>query len=170
MRILQIRIRIRIPNTYQNRRERTCPLPCLRFERKSARSFWSGSTDFSALSASSLKARVSIPKYSSTPVQTGVCCFSREQGCGSGMFILDPKSEFFPSRIQVKKISESRIRIRTKKFKYFNPKMFLSSRKYDLGCSSRIRILIFYPSRIPDTGAKKAPDTGSGPQHCQGVS
>jgi hypothetical protein len=27
-------------------------------------------------------------------------------------------------------------------------KLFLSSRKYDPGCSFRIRILIFYPSRI----------------------
>jgi hypothetical protein len=48
-----------------------------------------------------------------------------------------PGSEFFPSRIQIK---ES---------KYFMPKIwFLSSRKYDPGCSSRI---------------KKAPDPGSGP-------
>jgi hypothetical protein len=39
--------------------------------------------------------------------------------------------------------------------------MFLSSRKYDLGCSTWIRILIFYPSRIPDPGDKKAPDPGS---------
>ncbi len=37
-----------------------------------------------------------------------------------------------------------------------------SSRKYDPGCSSRIRILIFYPSLIPDPGVKKAPDPGSG--------
>jgi hypothetical protein len=29
-------------------------------------------------------------------------------------------------------------------------------------CSFRIRILIFYPSRIPDPGVKKAPDPGSG--------
>jgi hypothetical protein len=36
---------------------------------------------------------------------------------------------------------------------------FLRSRKYDLGCSSRIRILTFYQSRIP---VKKAPDPGSG--------
>jgi hypothetical protein len=28
--------------------------------------------------------------------------------------------------------------------------------------TSRIRILIFYPSRIPDPGVKKAPDPGSG--------
>jgi hypothetical protein len=35
--------------------------------------------------------------------------------------------------------------------KYFNPKKwFLSSWKYDLGCSSGIRILIFYPYRIQD--------------------
>jgi hypothetical protein len=51
----------------------------------------------------------------------------------------------------------------------FNPKKwFLSSRKYDPGCSSRNRILIFYPSRIQilifyptrilDPGVKKAPD------------
>jgi hypothetical protein len=54
-------------------------------------------------------------------------------------------------------------RIRLKEFKYFNPKKtkkwFLSSRKYDLGCSSRIQMLTFYPSRIPDPGVKKG--TGS---------
>ncbi len=63
-----------------------------------------------------------------------------------------PGSEFFPSPIHIKE------------FKYFNPKnSFLSSRKYVLGCSSRIRILIFYPSRILDPGVKKAPDPD--PQH-----
>ncbi len=45
-------------------------------------------------------------------------------------------------------------RIRTKKW-------FLSSRKYDPGFSSRIRMLTFYPSRISDPGVKKAPDPGS---------
>jgi hypothetical protein len=61
------------------------------------------------------------------------------------MFILDPVSEFFPSR------------------EYFNTKKwFLSSRKCDPGWSSRIRILTFYPFRIPDPGVKKAPDPGSG--------
>ncbi len=29
------------------------------------------------------------------------------------------------------------------------------------GSGSRIRILIFYPSRMPDPGVKKAPDPGS---------
>ncbi len=38
---------------------------------------------------------------------------------------------------------------------------FLSSRKYDPVCSSRIRMQTFYPSRIPDPGVKKAPDPGS---------
>jgi hypothetical protein len=67
------------------------------------------------------------------------------------MFIPDPGSEFFPSRIRIKE------------FKYFNPKKwFLSSRKYDPGCSSRIRDPDpdFIP--IPDPDVKKAPDPGSG--------
>ncbi len=69
---------------------------------------------------------------------------SHTQCCGSGMVY--PGSEFFPSRIRINE------------FKHFNPKkLFLSSRKYDPGCSSRIRIL--YPSRIPDPGVKKAPDS-----------
>ncbi len=69
--------------------------------------------------------------------------------CGSGMFILDPN--FFHPVSQ----------IRVKELKYFSPKKwFESSRKYDPGWSSRIRILIFYPSRIMDPGGKKAPDPG----------
>jgi hypothetical protein len=78
------------------------------------------------------------------------------------MFIPDP-TLFHPGS----ELSPSRIRI--KEFKYFNPKKtkkwflwFLSTRKYDPGCSSRIRKLIFYPSRIPELGVKKAPDPGSG--------
>ncbi len=53
-----------------------------------------------------------------------------------------PGSEFFPSRIPIIEL------------KYFNPKnCCLISRKCDPGCSSRIRILIFCPSRIP--GSKR---------------
>jgi hypothetical protein len=62
--------------------------------------------------------------------------------------IPNPGSEFFHpgSRILIKEL------------KYFNQKKwFLSSRKYDPGCSSRIRILTLYPSRIP-----KGPEPGSG--------
>jgi hypothetical protein len=50
----------------------------------------------------------------------------------------------------------------SKNFCILTNKIFLSSRKYDPGCSSRIRILIFYPSLIPDQGVKKAPDPGFG--------
>jgi hypothetical protein len=61
-----------------------------------------------------------------------------------------PGSEFFTSRIP-----DPGSRIRIKEFKYFNPQiLFINTRKYDLGCSSRIR--------IPDPGVKKAPDPGSG--------
>jgi hypothetical protein len=71
-------------------------------------------------------------------------CFYRSCIPDPGLFsIPDPGSEFFPTRIRIKE------------FKYFNPKKwFLSSRKYDSGCSSRIWIL--------DPGVKKAPDPGSG--------
>ena len=83
---------------------------------------------------------------------------------GSGMF--------YPgSRIRLFSIPDPNClhpgsRIRIKEFKNFKPKKnkkkwFLSSRKYDPGCSSRIRMLTFYPSRIPDPGVKKAPDPGS---------
>jgi hypothetical protein len=40
-------------------------------------------------------------------------------------------------------------------------KLFLSSRNYDPGCSSRIRTLIFYPSRIPGSKRHLIPDPGS---------
>ncbi len=63
-------------------------------------------------------------------------------------------SAFFPSRIRIKE------------FNYFNHKkrFLLSSRKYDSGCSSRIRILTFYPSRIQ--GSKRHKVLDPDPQHC----
>ncbi len=85
--------------------------------------------------------------------------FNRNQCCGSGMFITDPYF-FHPL-----------CRIRIKEFNYFNPKKwFLSSRKYDSVCSSRIRVLTFYPSWIPDPVSRGHKGTGSrildlDPQH-----
>jgi hypothetical protein len=87
------------------------------------------------------------------------------------MFIPDPGSDFFPSRIP-----DPGSRILIKEFKYFKPKKskkwFLSSKKYDPGCSSRIPDpdADFLPSRNPDPGVKKAPNPGSripdpDPQH-----
>ncbi len=89
------------------------------------------------------------------------------QCCGSGMFIPDPGSDFFPSRIPDPNCLHPGSRI-LKEFKYFNPqkstrKWFLSSKKYDPGCSSRIPDpdADFLPSRIPDPGVKKVPNPGS---------
>jgi hypothetical protein len=76
------------------------------------------------------------------------------------MYIPDPGIGFFFSGSRVKKIPNPDPHQRIKVF--FTLKKFLSSRKYDPGFSSRIRILIFYPSRIPDPEVIKAPDPGSG--------
>ncbi len=71
------------------------------------------------------------------------------QCCRSG-------SEFFHPGSRVKKVLDF--------WSGFSPKwLFLSSRKYDPGQSSRIRILIFYPSRIQ--GSKSHRITEPDPQH-----
>ncbi len=84
------------------------------------------------------------------------------QCCGSGMFIPDPGSDFFPSRIMDPNFFHpgSRIRIKVCKFK----KMVLSSRKYDPGCSSRIRMTDPDPDflPIPDPGSRGQKGTGTG--------
>jgi hypothetical protein len=81
--------------------------------------------------------------------------------CGTGIIIPGSRIQIFPSQIQGHKDSGSRMQIRDKEFKYCErKKLFLSSRKYDPGFSSRTRILIFNLSRIPDAGVKKVP-TGS---------
>jgi hypothetical protein len=66
------------------------------------------------------------------------------------MFIPDPGFEFFS-------IPDSRSA--SKNLSILTQKLFLSPRKYDPGCSSRILVLFFLP--IPDPGVKKAPDPGS---------
>jgi hypothetical protein len=82
---------------------------------------------------------------------------------GSHFFHPGSRIRLFPSRIPDPNCFHPGSRIRIKEFKYFNPKKwFLSSRKYDPGCSSRIRILTFYPSRIPGSKRHPIPD----PQHC----
>ncbi len=80
------------------------------------------------------------------------------------LFIPDPGSTYFHpgSRIRIFSIlhpgsASKNLSILTQE------RWFLSSRKYDLGCSSRIRIPNPDPDflPIPDPGAKKAPDPGS---------
>jgi hypothetical protein len=57
-----------------------------------------------------------------------------EQCCGSGMFIPHPHPNF-----SIPDPGLKRSRIRIKNLSFFKPKkLFLSSRKYDPGCSSRI--------------------------------
>ncbi len=74
------------------------------------------------------------------------------QCCGSGMFISDSGSDFFhPGSDFFHPGSASSI---------LTKKWFLSSRKYDLRFSSRIRILKFYPSRIPYPGSRGQKGTG----------
>ena len=90
-----------------------------------------------------------------------------DQCCGSGMLIPDPTffhpgSELSHPRSPDPGSSSKNLSILTpKKAK----KWFLSSKKYDPGCSSRIPDpdADFLPSRIPDPGVKKhpIPDPGS---------
>jgi hypothetical protein len=76
-----------------------------------------------------------------------------------------PRSDFFPSRIPDPNCLHPRSRVRIKEFKYFNPqknkKWFLSSRKYDPGCLSRIPDpdADFLP--IPDPRSRGQKGTGS---------
>jgi hypothetical protein len=75
--------------------------------------------------------------------------------------LLNPGSDFFPSRIPDPNCLHPGSRIRIKELKYFNPQKNLSSRKYYPGCSSRIPDPDSDFLSIPDLGVKKAPDPGS---------
>ncbi len=92
--------------------------------------------------------------------------FSLWQCCGSGMFIPDPGSNFFPSRIPDPNCHHPGSRIHIKEFKHFNPKKngfwALENMIRVVHPWSRILMLTLYPSRIPYPGVKKAPDPGSG--------
>jgi hypothetical protein len=84
------------------------------------------------------------------------------------MFIPDPGSDFYPSRIRTVSIpdfgsSSKNLNILTpKKAK----KWFLSSKKYDPGCSSRIRVLTFSHAGSRIQGSKRHPIPDPDPQHC----
>ncbi len=90
------------------------------------------------------------------------------QCCGSGMFIPDtriPDSNFsIPdprSGILGLNYSGSRIPDPKSRIWICINKLFLSSRKYDQKCSSRIRILISHPSPIPNPVSRGQKGTGS---------
>ncbi len=78
----------------------------------------------------------------------------------------------FPPRIRVKKVPGPGSSSASKnlsddddgEFKYLsilNPENCTKLAETCPGCSSRIRMLILYPSRIPDPGVKMAPESGS---------
>jgi hypothetical protein len=73
-----------------------------------------------------------------------------------------PGSEFLPYRIQGQKDSGSRIRIRIKEFRYFNPKIVSEVAKILSGLFIPDPDPDFYLSQTPDPGVKKAPDFGFG--------
>ncbi len=88
------------------------------------------------------------------------------QCCGSWMFIQDPESEFFPSRIQGKKGTGSRNRVRSKEFKYFlssNCYKALGNMIRNVYPGSQIRTFFYLGSLewISDPEVKKALDSGS---------
>jgi hypothetical protein len=88
------------------------------------------------------------------------------------MFNADPgrlsRIRFFPSRIPGQKDSGAWIRICIKDFSFLTQKLFqaLGIMIQDGHPGSRIRILIFYTSRIPDLEVKKAPDPPHWVQQC----
>jgi hypothetical protein len=87
------------------------------------------------------------------------------QCCGSGMFIPDPRSRIrlFPSRIPNPGSESKNLSILTPPPpKKKNDLKALENIIRVVHPGSRIRMLTFYPSRIPDPGDKKAPDPGSG--------
>ncbi len=77
---------------------------------------------------------INVQRYRYRNLEADPGCLSR---------VLDPNFFYPRSRIQVQKDSGSAST--WKEFKYFIPKnLFLSSRKYDPGCSYRIRISWFF--------------------------
>ncbi len=108
--------------------------------------------------------------YSPFQKKDGKCGKAQTITCCSGISVADPGCLFLiPDPIFFIPDPGSkryRIRIRIKEFKYFKPKkLFLSSRKYDSGCSSRIRIFPHPGSRIRIQGSKKHRLSDPDPQH-----
>jgi hypothetical protein len=85
-------------------------------------------------------------------------CLSRIRIFSIPVRIFSIPVRIFPSRIQIFPNPDTGSASRN--LSILTKKLFLNSRKYDPGCS--FRILILYPSRIPNPGVKKAPDPGSG--------
>jgi hypothetical protein len=82
---------------------------------------------------------------------------------------VNPGSEFFHPGSRVKKIPNPISGPTSKNLSIFNPKKLfqvLGNMIRDVHPGSGSRILIFYPSWIPDAVVKKASDPGLNPQPC----
>ncbi len=80
------------------------------------------------------------------------------QCCGYGMFIPDPGSEFFSSRILDAGSVSKNLSILTQKIAFKLSEIWYGS----VFIPDPDNTLIFYPSRSPDPGIKMAPDPWSG--------
>ncbi len=112
---------------------------------------------------------VAVPVHTDWKMNTGIWGFSvADPGCLPG----PPDPNFSIPDLGSKK-SESA----SKNLSIFYPKkLFPSSRKYDPGCSSRIRILTFYPKKEPDLRSGSATviwpvfaHAARGPAHLHGL-
>jgi hypothetical protein len=73
---------------------------------------------------------------------------------------VDPGSEFFHPESRVKKIPDLGSGSASKNLSIFDPNncfQALGNMIRDVHPGSRIQVLVFYPSRVPDSGVKKAP-------------
>ncbi len=86
----------------------------------------------------------------------------RHQCCGSGMFIPDPT--FFHPGSRIRTVSITDPGSASKNLSILTPKKWFLTLENMIRIvhpGSRIQMLTFYPSWIPDPGVKKAPDPGS---------
>ncbi len=122
------------------------------------------------LTLSSLKERLFSSWSASRPgVATTTCGRPRDRSSACAevtVYLLPlnpvPDSESIHLGSRVKTITVSGFGSASEKV-FLTQQIFsrVSYRKYDPRCSSRIRILIFYPSRVPVLSVKKTPDPGS---------
>ncbi len=106
----------------------------------------------SSFTPSSRSATTSSRRYAYTYVDIYQCC-------GSGMFLSDPETEFFLSRLPAP--GSVRFLDYGSASASKNLSTAILTLKFFSKLSERIRILAFYPSRIPDPVVKEAPDPDS---------
>ncbi len=125
----------------------------LNFDRNGADALQRGSTTVARLHKIGIMSNLSSNKRTDRHPSGGGTIGLRYRFKDIGLFHCCG-SVMLTTRIPVPNFFHLKSRIRIKEFKYFDQKLFLSSRKYDPPGSR------FLP--IPEPGVKKAPDSGSG--------